>query len=85
MVLCVSRKQVLVQLDSGQIERLDDLADTVDDSRSELIRRAIDLYLGALEEHVADVRYADAYRSMPEAPADLEVLRTLAATAWPEA
>jgi metal-responsive CopG/Arc/MetJ family transcriptional regulator len=83
MVACVTRKQVLVQLDTEQIEALDGLASTVPDSRSELIRRAIALYLTALEQHVADVRYADAYRSMPESASELEVLRALATTAWP--
>jgi metal-responsive CopG/Arc/MetJ family transcriptional regulator len=79
------RKQVLVQLDTGQVERLDLLSSAITDSRSELIRRAIDLYLDALDEHVADVRYADAYRAVPEDPDELELLRNVATTAWPDA
>ena len=80
----MARKQVLVQLDDGQVAALDRLADTAADSRSELIRRAIDLYLEAAGEAVADLRYADAYRRMPEDPAELEGLRALSASAWPE-
>jgi hypothetical protein len=81
----MARVQVLVQLDDAQVEQLDTVAATVDDSRSELIRRAIDLYLEAVDESVADVRYAEAYRRIPDDPAELDALRTLAASAWPEA
>lgn len=84
MVDIVARKQVLVQLDSGQVARLDALGAAADDSRSELIRRAIDLYLAALDERLADVRYAAAYERIPESAAELDALRALAVTAWPE-
>ena len=84
MMTHMARKQVLVQLDDGQVAALDRLARTAADSRSELIRRAIDLYLEAAGESVADLRYADAYRRMPEDPAELEGLRALSASAWPE-
>lgn len=77
----VARKQVLVQLDDGQVARLDAL-DT-GEGRSELIRRAIDLYLGAVDERIADLRYAEAYERIPEDPAESEAFRTLAATTWP--
>jgi predicted transcriptional regulator len=80
----MARKQVLVQLDDEQVAALDRLARATSDNRSELIRRAIDLYLGAAAEAVADLRYADAYRRMPEDPAELEGLRALSASAWPE-
>ena len=43
----MARVQVLVQLDDAQVERLDTVAATVDDSRSALIRRAIDRTLAA--------------------------------------
>ena len=84
MMRGMARKQVLVQLDDGQVAALDRLARTAADSRSELIRRAIDLYLEAAGEAVADLRYADAYRRMPEDPAELEGLRALSASTWPE-
>jgi Arc/MetJ-type ribon-helix-helix transcriptional regulator len=82
MVRRMARRQVLVQLDDAQIARLDRLV-AADSSRSELIRRAIDLYLEAIQESVADVRYADAYRRMPEDPAEFASLRELGLTAWP--
>jgi len=80
----MARKQVLVQLDDAQVAALDRLVRTPTDSRSELIRRAIDLYMEAAGEAVADLRYAEAYRRMPEDPAELEGLRALGASAWPE-
>ena len=79
----MARRQVLVQLDDSQVAALDQLAAAAEDSRSELIRRAIDLYVEAVREAVADVRYADAYARVPE---DLEEFAALrAAAAWPEA
>ena len=80
----VVRKQVLVQLDEVQVAALDRVAATSDESRSELIRRAIDLYVDALGEHVADLRYAAAYERLPQDPDELSGLRTLALQAWPE-
>jgi Arc/MetJ-type ribon-helix-helix transcriptional regulator len=83
MVRRMARRQVLVQLDDAQIARLDRLA-AADASRSELIRRAIDLYLEAIYEGVADLRYADAYRRMPEDLAEFASLREQGLAAWPE-
>ncbi len=84
MMRDVVRKQVLVQLDEAQVTALDRVAVTSDESRSELIRRAIDLYVDALGEHVADLRYAVAYERLPEDPDELSDLRALALQAWPE-
>ena len=76
------RKDVLVQLDDVQVARLDVVGDAAGDSRSELIRRALDLYLDAVEEGVADVRYARAYQRIPE---DLDELADLARiSVWPD-
>ena len=83
MVARMTRKQVLVQLDDAQVARLDQLATTSDESRSEIIRRAIDLYVAAAREHVDDIRYAAAYERLPEDPDELADLRTLALEAWP--
>lgn len=80
----VARKQVLVQLDDAQVAALDRLATAADDSRSELIRRAIDLYVEAVREGVADVRYAEAYARTPEELGEFAELRGLAMQAWPE-
>lgn len=82
MVRSMVRKQVLVQLDDAQVARLDVVGDAAGDSRSELIRRALDLYLEAVEEGVADVRYARAYERIAE---DLDELADLARiSVWPD-
>jgi len=78
------RRQVLVQLDDAHVAELDRVAEAVDESRSELIRRAIDRYLEAIDEGVADLRYAEAYRQLPEQLDDDAGLRALASTTWPE-
>ncbi len=80
----MARRQVLVQLDDAQIARLDRVATKADASRSELIRRAIDLYLEATQEAVADLIYADAYRRIPEDLKEFAGLRELGLAAWPE-
>ena len=83
MLACVARRQTLVQLDDVQISRLDRLA-AAHESRSELIRRAIDLYLEAIQEGVTDLRYADAYRLTPEDLSEFAGLGELGLAAWPE-
>ncbi len=80
----MARKQVLVQLDDAQVAALDRLASAADDNRSELIRRAVDLYVEAISESAADVRYAQAYSRVPEDLEEFAALRALGATAWPE-
>jgi hypothetical protein len=84
MVTRMSRKQVLVQLDDAQVARLDVLSDAVGDSRSGVIRRALDLYLDAVDEGIADVRYAQAYQRMPEDLDELAGLRSLGLSVWPD-
>jgi metal-responsive CopG/Arc/MetJ family transcriptional regulator len=79
----MARKQVLVQLDDAQVDELDALLTSKDDSRSELIRRAIDLYLGAVRSQVEDLRYADAYERLPEDPGELDAMHAIAASNWP--
>jgi len=73
-----------VQLDDAQVQRLDELAVASNDSRSELIRRAIDLYVEAVGEAAADLRYAAAYERVPEDLEELAGLRTLGVRAWPK-
>ena len=80
----MARIQVLVQLDDGQVAQLDALASAEDDSRSELIRRAIDIYLGAVRSRVEDLRYADAYARLPEDPEELQAMQAIAASNWPD-
>jgi metal-responsive CopG/Arc/MetJ family transcriptional regulator len=81
MLTTVARKQVLVQLDDAQVAALDRIVG-VDTSRSELIREAIDLYLRAVDERLQDLRYAEAYRLVPENLGDDAALRAL--QVWPE-
>jgi predicted transcriptional regulator len=83
MVAAMARKQVLVQLDDAEVEALDRIADLTDETRSWLIRRAIDLYLQAVDEGLSDARYAEAYRVFPERLEDFAGLRSIAV--WPEA
>lgn len=84
MLSDMARTQVLVQLDDAQVSALDGLARAADESRSELIRRAIDRYLEAVGEAVADIRYAQAYERLPEDLEEFAGLRALSAEAWPE-
>lgn len=84
MVARMARKQVLVQLDDGQIAQLDRLVAGGEDNRSGLIRTAIDLYLDAAAEGLADVRYAEAYRRIPEDLDENAGLRALGLEAWPD-
>jgi predicted transcriptional regulator len=84
MMASVARRQVLVQLDDSQVAELDRLAASADDSRSELIRRAIDLYVAAVGEAVADLRYAEAYGRVPEDLEEFAALRAVGLEAWPE-
>lgn len=84
MVLDMPRRQVLVQLDDAHVAALDQVARGFDESRSELIRRAIDRYLEAVHEAVEDLRYAEAYRRLPEELDEDAGLRALALAAWPD-
>jgi hypothetical protein len=80
----VTRKQVLVQLDDAEIAALDRLMGA-GESRSEHIRRAIDLYVEAVGDALEDLRYAEAYRRFPEDPEESAALLSLALEAWPKA
>ena len=84
MLAAVARKQVLVQLDDRIVERLDRLTASMDASRSDLIRRAVNLWLDALDEAEADVRYADAYRRIPDDMQEHEAWEALQLETWPE-
>jgi Arc/MetJ-type ribon-helix-helix transcriptional regulator len=84
MVARVARRQVLVQLDDLLVRRLDRLTGPMDASRSDLIRRAVNLWLDALDEAEADVRYAEAYRKIPDDLADNAAWEALAFETWPE-
>ena len=84
MVLGMARKQVLVQLDDAMVAALDRLTGPLDASRSDLIRRAVTLWLEAVEEAEEDVRYAEAYRRIPDDLRELAAWEELALESWPE-
>jgi predicted transcriptional regulator len=84
MLGAMTRKQVLVQLDDGIVSRLDRLTGPMDASRSDLIRRAVNLWLDALDEAEADVRYAEAYRRIPEDLEDEAAWEALQLETWPD-
>lgn len=75
---------MLVQLDDDRLAALDRLAEARAESRSSVIRQALDLYLEAIGEGVADLRYADGYRRIPEDLDELAGLRSLGLAAWPD-
>jgi predicted transcriptional regulator len=84
MLRTVTRKQVLVQLDDRLVARLDRLTGPMNGSRSDLIRRAVNLWLAALDEAVSDVRYAEAYRRIPDDLEENAAWEALGLEAWPE-
>ena len=84
MLLTVARKQVLVQLDDVIVARLDRLTEPMDASRSDLIRRAVNLWLDALDEAEADVRYAEAYKRIPDELEEHEAWLPAQLEVWPE-
>ena len=84
MVARVARKQVLVQLDDDLVERLDRLTGSMDASRSDLIRRAVNIWLDAVDEAGADVRYAEAYRRIPDDLRENEAWEAAQLETWPE-
>ena len=75
----MARKQVLVQLDDALVNRLDELAQRLEVSRSELIRRGALAVLEADELAAADRDLIAAYRRLPQEPAIADVALRLAA------
>jgi len=82
--MIMSRKQVLVQLDDDLVERLDQLAERLDVSRSELLRRGAIAVLDAHRLSEADRELIEAYRRTPQDPALVEAAQRLAAETAPE-
>ena len=75
----MARKQVIVQLDDGLLQRLDAEASDAHTSRSEVIRKAIDAWFEAKRIARLDFEYAEGYRRFPEDAALGESLMRLAA------
>lgn len=68
----MARKQVLVQLDDELVERLDTLAEQLDVSRSELIRRGASAFVAAAHEAELDRQHAEGYRRIPQTAEEME-------------
>jgi metal-responsive CopG/Arc/MetJ family transcriptional regulator len=80
----VARKQVIVQLDDELVRKLDNEAARRRVSRSELIRRAATSFLDAADEDEQERELTEAYRRLPEDPAETEALHSLAVESWPD-
>jgi hypothetical protein len=52
--------------------------------RSDLIRRAVNLWLDAVDEAAADIRYAEAYRRIPDDLRENEPWEAAQLETWPE-
>jgi hypothetical protein len=82
--MVMPRRQVLVQLDDDLVERLDRLADRIEVSRSELLRRGALAVLEADQLAEADRELVAAYRRQPQDPVIVATARRLAAETVPE-
>jgi metal-responsive CopG/Arc/MetJ family transcriptional regulator len=82
--MVMTRREVLVQLDDDLVAGLDELAQRMNLSRSDLLRRGA---IAALEHDRltrADQQLVAAYRSQPSDPALVEAARRLASETAPE-
>lgn len=82
--MCMTRKQVLVQLDDDLVHRLDEVAAAHGVSRSELLRRGAEAVLEADQQAQADKRLRKAYRGQPQDPVIVQTAARLAAETVPE-
>jgi metal-responsive CopG/Arc/MetJ family transcriptional regulator len=80
----MARREVLVQLDDALVHRLDDLAERLGTSRSELLRRGAQALLAAEDLAAADRELVEAYRREPPDPLLLQSARRLAGEHAPE-
>lgn len=79
----MARRQVLVQLDDGLVERLDAVARARGLSRSELLRQGALAVLEADQLSAADAHLREAYQRLPQDPGIVEAARRLAAETTP--
>jgi metal-responsive CopG/Arc/MetJ family transcriptional regulator len=63
--MVMARRQTLVQLDDARIAALDERAASEGLSRSQLIRQAVDLFLGTGDRAAIDREIVEGYRSQP--------------------
>lgn len=82
--MLMPRKQVLVQLDDELVAGLDELAERLEVSRSELLRRGAVAVLEAARLDEAERALVAAYRRLPPDPTLVTSARRLAAETVPE-
>lgn len=82
--MIVTRREVLVQLDTDLVTRLDVLAERLGTNRSELLRRGALALLEAEDQRRADSELVEAYRRQPQDPHLVASARRLAASTAPE-
>jgi predicted transcriptional regulator len=70
--MTMTRQQVLVQLDTELVRRLDELAEAEHTSRSELLRRGAAAVLRTAQERADEQRHAEGYRRQPQGPDELD-------------
>jgi metal-responsive CopG/Arc/MetJ family transcriptional regulator len=81
----MTRAQTLVQLTDELLAALDQQAVATGRSRSDLIREAIDRYLGTIAADEIDRRIVEGYRRMPQEPdplAEALARESIAAEPW---
>jgi len=66
----MARRQTLIQLDDARLAALDQRAASSGRSRSELIREAVDLWLGAHDSGAIDAEIVAGYQKEPPAAPD---------------
>jgi Arc/MetJ-type ribon-helix-helix transcriptional regulator len=78
--------KVAISLPTALLERLEDLRDRTGESRSAVVRRALELLLHRMDHYEAVREYVESYRLHPETDDDLELGRPtvdeLAADEW---
>ena len=80
----MARKQVIVQLDDRLVADLDREATALGVSRSELLRRAGQAYLRALDEARKEREMVEAYRRTPQEPDEVAAMHLLSLDNWPQ-
>lgn len=84
-----SRSKVAISIDSGLLERVEQLRAATGETRSAVVSRALEGLTDAAA-HASKVRtYVEAYRSQPETEVEVEAARrharrVLSAVAWDE-
>jgi predicted transcriptional regulator len=68
--MAMARRQTLIQLDDARISALDQRAGAAGQSRSELIREAVDLLLGTGDAATIDAAIVAGYARCPAGEAD---------------